>query len=225
MTGQPSQSVKPIPILTDCCQRQASCRLHLLHKGRVIDSTFVSLQPGCITVAFTNTSRDDSPPTGSLCCVTFPYRQSLHAFLAGVQIAISDGTATEVQLDLPASLSVTNLRRTYRVPVVRESGVELIVHLPDGRRIPSEILNLSEAGAEVTLPADDIPLPVDTEIRCDLKFRDDTLEVPAIVRRRQQAHCGFQFALIRVPESRRAIATLQRMVRSLEQVWLKNRLA
>ena len=68
------------------------------------------------------------------------------------------------------------------------------------------------------------PDPFDLiEVELDLKFRDDRIAVPAIVRRRQQSRRALQFVMLHTSDARPRMATLQRIVRSMEQVWLKSR--
>ena len=61
------------------------------------------------------------------------------------------------------------------------------------------------------------------EIEKELKFREDRLLLPAVVRRRKQSQFALQFTLARDLENRPAIVALQKVVRTLEQLWLKSR--
>ena len=217
------QTVKAASVLNECCEQSSACRLHLLHSGHVIDATFQHGTVGRIVLHVTGGLRHDALQPEALCCVAFAHLQSVYAFVACAKRVRDGELALEVHFDPPATLTATNLRHSYRVPVARESKLDLELVLSNGNRISGNVLNISESGIEVELSGDDIRLAVDTEVRCDLRFRDDRLELPAIVRRRQPCHRAFQFMLVRTLELRSTILTLQRIVRTLEQIWLKSR--
>lgn len=221
MGDKSSQLVNAAPVLKDCCARAAQCRLHQLHSGLAVDATFHSITTDRIVVHVG--SHQDDLQAQCLCCIAFPHQQSLYAFLGCVK-HLRDGTGIlEVHFDVPASLTMTNLRSSYRVPVVSGAALELSMRLEDGTVINAEALNASESGIEVNLPSDDDRLSIDVEVQLDLKFRDDRIAVPAIVRRRQQSRRALQFVMLHTSDARPRMATLQRIVRSMEQVWLKSR--
>ena len=202
-----------------------ACRLHLLHSGHVIDATIQAVRAERVVLHVSSRQRDEMLQPEALCCVAFPFRQSLYAFVGCVN-KVRDGEAVlEVHFDIPATLAATNLRRSFRVPVVRDAGVELTLLLGDGTRIDAEAVNISESGVEANLPPDDNRLAIDDVVQCELRFRDQCIALPAVVRRRQLSHRALQFTPSRTPDARQQIAALQRVVRVIEQIWLKSRLA
>lgn len=220
-----SHSVKAAPVLEDCCAHAAHCRLHQLHRGQVVDATFHSFSADRIVLHVGPGSNSAMQPE-CLCCVAFPHQQSLYAFLGCVHKVRDVNGIMEVHFDLPTTLIATNLRRYYRVPVapvIPRSTLELSLQMPDATMLSVEVLNLSESGAEVNLRSVDDSLPVGTEIQLELQFRDDRIELPAVVRRQHLSRRGLEFALQPCLEARPRLATLQRIVRSVEQVWLKSR--
>jgi hypothetical protein len=224
-TDTTAPAAKIHSILNECCGRAASCRLHLLHSGHVIDATFDTLGADRLVLHVGTCQRDDMLLPAALCCVAFPFQQSLYAFIGCLNKVRDGDAALEVHFDVPATMAVTNLRGAFRVPVVRGAGLELTVLLGDGTRISADALNVSETGAEIGLSSDDDRLAVDTEVQFELRFRDEQIELSAIVRRRQQLHRALQFTTPHPPDSRRKLVALQRIVRLLEQHWLKSRLA
>ena len=221
---KPSQTIKAAPVLHECCERKMLCRLHLLHNGQTIGAKFHASQSDRV-VLHVDGQRVDSLQPDALVCVAFPFQQSLCAFLSCVKKVRDGDAALEVHFDLPATLTATNLRRSFRVPVVPNADVELTMRLPDGTQIDGELLNMSESGVEVNLATDDLRLSVDVEVQAELRFRGEHLEFAAIVRRRHQSRRALQFYVSHTPDSRPRVAALQRVVRSLEQIWLKSRLA
>lgn len=219
-----SQAIRPAAVLNECCAQAVACQLHLLHSGQVIDASF-HLTTGSRTILLVAGSQHyEALQPDALCCVAFPFQHLMCAFLACVKVVRAGANAIEVHFEQPPTLMMTNLRNSYRVPVVRDTDVEVSVRLKDGTRICGEVSNISDSGMELNLPCDDPRLLIDVEVHCELKFREDYIDLPAIVRRRDGSRRGLQFLLVRTPESRQKVLTLQRIVRSLEQVWLKSRL-
>lgn len=62
-------------------------------------------------------------------------------------------------------------------------------------------------------------------VRLDIRFRNDFVERPVVVRRRESSRFGFELHQPPNPNSPERLRAYQRMVRSLDQVWLKNRLS
>lgn len=221
-TGEVAKTVKAGPVLAESCKRVATCRIHLLHGGQLIDAVFHSVVDNRIVLHVAGCGHEGLQPD-ALCCVAFASQQSLYAFIACVhRLRIVDANL-EVLFDLPATLTATNLRRYYRVPMTADAPPELKIAMSDGTQLAGEVLNMSEAGLEMTL-FDDDDLDIDSNIRCVVSFRGDSIDVPAIVRRRQQRRLALQFLVAPTPDARPTLLALQRMVRSLEQAWLRSRL-
>lgn len=223
VADRPSKVVTTGSVVRDCCERAISCRLHLLHTGHVLDAVFHERGPGCVILHVNPSTREDSLQPEALCCVAFPYLQSLYAFVACVKQVRDGDFALEVHFDEPPLLTVTNLRRSYRVPVVEDAEIELLLNFVDTGQISGKLLNISESGFEVLLPTMEGRLKVDTEGLCELQFRGETLRLGAVVRRRKQAQFALQFTLTRAIENRPNIVAIQKIVRALEQLWLKSR--
>ena len=222
-TDRASKVIKTGSILSESCERASACRMHLLHSGHVINAIFREWRPGRVILHVNPATREDSLQPEAMCCVAFPYLQSLYAFVACVKRVRDGDSALEVHFDDPPTLTVTNLRRSYRVPVIDEAEIELIVHWSDNQQASGKLSNISESGFEATFLVSDDTLPVDTEVQCELKFREDRLLLPAVVRRRKQSQFALQFTLARDLENRPVIVAIQKVVRSLEQLWLKSR--
>lgn len=219
-----SSDIKPVPVLTECCARSTPCRVHVLRSGYVSNAKFQAIHPRCIEMQLEGEQKSDSLQLETLCCVAFHFHHFMCGFMGCVkQIKCVDGI-TSVQLEFPSELAAKNMRQSFRVPVIRDAGVELTIQLADGSQISGDAVNVSDSGIEVKLQTDDARIVVDCEVRFDLRFRDDRLDLPAIVRRRDQLRRGFQFMHSGDAESRIQLAVLQRVVRSLEQMWLKSRL-
>lgn len=218
-----SHSVPAAPILQDCCARSVACRLHLLHSGQFADARFHLCNDDRLVVHVAPCDLDDTLQIDALCCVAFPFNTSLYAFLDCIKNVRDGSVAVEILFARPTVLTATNLRKSFRVPVIRADEVHVEMRLPDGTRMAAIPVNVSESGIEIELGPDDTRLQVDTEVQFSLRFRDDTVYIPAIVQRRQQSRRALKFQPNFLPDSRQRIAMLNRVIRALEQVWLKSR--
>lgn len=209
-------------LLSECCEQAVACQLHLLHSGRQINAELSGVRPGRIILGLVHGT--DPPFPETLCCVSFPYQKFLHAFLGCVEKVRESQSGIEVYFEIPTSIVSTNLRRSYRVPVLRDAGVGLTLVSGDGSRMAVELLNLSEIGAEVNLPGDDDRIAAGDEVQVELTLRTDHLNLNAIVLRRDHCRRALQFRMPATADRRNCVVTLQHMVRALEQTWLKNHL-
>lgn len=209
-------------LLSECCEQAIACQLHLLHSGRQISAGLSAVRPGRIILRLAPGT--DPPFPETLCCVSFPYQKFLHAFLGCVEKVRESPSGIEVHFEIPTSIVSTNLRRSYRVPVSRDAGIELILVAGDGGRMSVELLNLSEIGAEVNLPGDDERIAAGDEVQVELTLRSDRLNLHAIVLRRDHCRRALQFRMPATADRRSCVVTLQHMIRALEQTWLKNHL-
>jgi c-di-GMP-binding flagellar brake protein YcgR len=212
-------------IVTSCCAKSIHCQFCLLDTGESAIARFHELANGRLILHVTTCERDDAFRLESECYVTFPFEESLYSFVAAIKDVRATGASLEVILAAPLKLTVANRRQSFRVPIVQPTDLQVEMRLADGTRIPGAALKLSECGIEVDLKSDDDRLPLDSEVQFELRYRNDHVEVPATVRRRHQTRRALTFSWITIKDSRQSVASLQRMVRTLEKVWLRNRLA
>lgn len=216
---------RPLSLLHECCEQGTSCRLHLPHTGDQIPAMFQAVRHRQLILRVAESYQAGSFHVDALCCISFPVHQSFCAFLGCVTGFETTGGGANIEFNLPQEIESTNLRRSFRVPVVREAHVELMVCLRGRARLTALPVNASDSGLEAQLATDEELIEVNDPVRLDIRFRKDLLELPAVVRRREASHFGFELDLPQIPESRERLAAWQKMVRSLEQVWLKNRLS
>lgn len=216
---------RPLPLLHDCCEQTTSCRLHLLHTGDQVPAMFQAVSQRQLIVRVAESYQAASLHVDALCCISFPVQQSFCAFLGRVTGNVMTAAGAEIAFTLPQVIESTNLRRSFRVPIVQEAHVELVVCTRGRMRLSALPVNASDSGLEAQLTTDEAPIEVNDPVRLDIRFRKDMVELPAVVRRREASRFGFELDLPAIPDSRERLAAWQRMVRSLEQVWLKNRLS
>jgi hypothetical protein len=117
-----------------------------------------------------------------------------------------------------------NQRRSFRVPIVRSSG--LSVQLQVGQRsLAATPINISLTGILVQLPeSETLDLPLDTEVGCILQFRREKLQLHGVFRRRDGSN-RYGFAFRESLRGREATPppALVRMVMDLERIWIADR--
>lgn len=210
-------------VAQEICGRRSPCRLHLLHCGQVIKANFRNCRGTLIDICIENAQKAYDLQADAMCCVVFPYRQCLCAFLGSIRNLQAAGSDIQVSFEIPQSLMITNLRRSFRVPITNSTGVTLQVRLGDGTLVESTATNISESGLEIRISQDETRLPAGSVVQLEIEFREENLQIPAVVKRQSQTFRALQFALATLPEARKQTAILQRMVRSIEQCWLKSR--
>jgi len=225
-SGRLQQPVEASLILSECCEQEVSCRLQLVHSGHCVRATLQSLSKHGVLLRVALDDHSDELRFHALCCVAFPHRSSLCAFLGCLlEIRNPDSAGREVVIGMPQLLAVTNLRQSFRVPVVHQSGLQVLFRLPDQRELVAEALNIAESGIEVKFAAKDNPpvLAAGTAVGVELRFRDELVQLTGEVRR-HQGTCAVEFAKPEGDGPQRQAVRLHGMVLSLQQRWLKSRL-
>lgn len=216
-----------LPILNDSCAYMTTCRLQLVHSGHSVTATLRSVTASGLVLRIAQDDHSDELFRHALCCVAFPHRTSFCAFLGWLlEIRNADEAGREVVVAVPQRLVITNLRKSFRVPVVSDSGLRVVLQragLPLSNVTPK---NITETGIEVEFPTDcEVPLlPVGIVVDVELHFRQEQLRLAATVRHQE----GPLYGLLFVPEIRAEIHhqthRLHGIVLSLQQLWLKSRL-
>jgi hypothetical protein len=171
--------------------------------------------------------RTDSFPEASLCSVAFVYGDFSYVFLASV-LGFHERPAPEPsQLDLetPLQIAACKKRIRYRVPVFKDSGLEVHAIVEGGLLVRARALNLSLTGvliefAEVTDPH----LPVGAGLHVTLGLGDQELGLAGEVVHTHGHQYGISFrdaggTLIPDPPE-----PLRKIVRMLERRWLLERI-
>ena len=214
-------------VLTDCCAQSASCRFQLVHSEFSMHATFLALHDVALELQLYSEDVGGSLHSEAICCLSFPYGASFCAFL-GRLIDVSNLELGErrVLCTVPPQLTVTNLRESFRVPVVEQAGLVTILCTPSNQRFTVSACDITEAGMEINFAAgDDHGLTVGTSVAVELQFRGKVVKRTAEIRRLVRNRCGLSFNRPSGATARQEAEQLRGIVLSLQQVWLKSRLA
>lgn len=130
----------------------------------------------------------------------------------------------QLLLRLPENLTRTEARTSSRIPLHRETGLEILLS-HDGQHWRPRPLDISLGGILVEFPPDlEVPMSEFDAVRVDILLGDFTTSLEALVQRRQ----GRAFALYFVDalrELRQGLArvprVLQPIIESVEREWLE----
>lgn len=222
--GDMRHTLDSIGVLAECCEQSSTCRVQLLHCNYSVTATFVAMQDQLIQIQ--TPSQDVKSPLvpHALFCVTFSYGTSLCAFLGcliDLQRNLPD--AEIIFSTYPEQLMVTNLRSSFRVPIIENSGLETIVRTYDGQQFTVLACDITNSGMEFEF-TDCVPdLSVGSMISIELKYRDQVVRRSAIVRRTAANQCGVAF--VGGTGDHAEASRMRHLVLSLQQLWLRSRLA
>ena len=214
-------------VLSDCCEQGVVCYFQLVHCGCPARATFVAVHPHGIKLRISPEENDVLLLPQAMCCVSFTYRTAFCAFL-GCLIEVDEPTSTgrDIVASVPQQLTTTNLRQSFRVPVIQDSGLETIVRTEDGKSFSAMVLDIAETGLEMEFATDARPaLWVGTSLFVELRFRGEIVQRAAVVRRVAGVCCGLSYR--RNPsnaDEQRQANRMNGIVRSLQQMWLKSRI-
>ncbi len=220
-------NVDATAILDECCQQSAACRFQLLHSGYSARGTFQAFRAQRIELRISAEEGSEPILPQSICCVTFPHQNSICAFLGCViDVRRQSPAQCKVIATIPKQLTMTNLRQSFRVPVIQQSGLVVNIQTSEGRTFVVQARDIADDGMEIEFaPNEDHRLAVGKTVLIELRFRDEVALRTAEVRRLADSRCGL---LIRTPlddEEHRQAGRMHAIVVLLRQLWLKSRIS
>lgn len=214
-------------ILDDCCANSVVCRFQLAHSGDSMTASFHSQSRQGIEFVVSPPENGRFPRSQAIVCVSFPFRTSFCAFLVCVTDVqqLNSGKCLVVST-VPEDVTITNLRQSFRVPVIRHSGLETILRTSDDQTFHVNALDIAESGIEVEFEAGtDSGLAVGSSVIVELRFRGEVIQRTAEVRRIYADRCGLYFENSADESGHRVAARLHGLVLAIQQLWLKSRLS
>ena len=213
-------------VLRECCDQRAECLCQLVHSEDSMQAVFLGLGERGIEFQIPAEEACKSLHPKAICCVSFSYRTSFCAFV-GCLLDVYQQESGERRLitAAPKDLAVTNLRQSFRVPVIRDACLETIIRTTNNRQITVSTLDIAEGGMEIQFPPDDEHgLAVGNNVAVELRFQGQIIQRKAEIRRLAGSRCGLYFGIPSDEDGCRQAATMHRIMLSIQQIWLKSRL-
>lgn len=219
-------SLESARILAECCEQSANCRFQLVHCVYSLHATFVSLHDEWIEILLPSKDGESYLIQHAICCISFSYGTSYCAFL-GCLVDVRQDSPGHVRIvvTFPKQLTVTNLRQSFRVPVVDNAGLETTIRTATDREFRVIAHDITESGMEFELPAGIDPgFDAGSQLTVELRFRDEVVVRPAEIRRKIENRCGVAFSSPVDEQAQQQATRMRGIVLSLQQLWLRSRL-
>ncbi len=206
--------------LRECCFRCAPALIVAPLEGYVLQCRFAEVtDEGVAFDLFSTPPRATEP--GLMCCVSYGEQDRSCIFIAPVagRRPPRPPYPEQLVLALPALVSWTEARQSFRVPVVPASGLAVAARIGAAVYL-AQPLDLSLCGIGIELAEEAPPLDVGHRLDLELRLGEDTVCLQGRVQRRYERLYGVLFPEtvhgrdIRPPEG------LRQMLRALERLWL-----
>ncbi len=181
--------------LKECCENHVSAMIATPEVQAGIPVRFAYLGRDTITFDLVS-STDASFKASTMCAVTSFLGKSVCSFLTTVR-KHSQGEGdqpSQLILDLPSNMAVIDLRGAVRIPIVKDSGLEVQMVLDEYSTETPTALDLSQTGMLVEFPADRCPdLSEGDLVRVGIALHESTAEYMVEVRHRTGGKYGLMF--------------------------------
>jgi len=186
----------------------------------------IKIQPQGLELRMSSDDRSEPVLTQAICCVSFSNGMSYSAFVGLVLDVRSHKTGErDVVVAIPPQILTTNQRHSFRVPVIKDSGLETVISTPDKRRFDVTTRDIAETGIEFEFGTDECPsLVAGTSLDVELRLRGEIVQRRGEVRRAIGNVCGLSFNALSDEDGCRRVARMNGFVLTLQQMWLKSRM-
>lgn len=214
-------------IFHECCDRNTDCRFQLMHCGYTSRASFAGHYNSRLDFRIWDRASQDLLLPQAICSVSFHHQSKFCVFLGNlIEVHRTPSGEIRVVVTSPESLTTTNLRQSFRVPVVSETGLEVMVHTDDGLSHAAIAHDIAVSGLEFEFKEIAATnLSVGDHVAVDLRFRDETLRCGGKVRRIGGSRCGIAFDQYSEADDPKLVAKMNSLILSLQQIWLKNRIS
>ena len=218
--GQPD-----VEALVERCRRRSVSALVIEPKSLVAHrGQLESVDDDRLTVWLDGTGPPNALKPTSSCFVTFADVSRAGTFSTRVIALRKKPDGFELEIDVPARLILAETRQRFRVTVPKGSGLVSVLHTSDGLPRRCACLDLSFAGARVSVAREVAALLSEgTILDLELTLPGHHVRVPAEVLRSQENDVGLRFPTAEEGGDLAPPRDLLRLVRDLERGWLQQK--
>jgi len=165
----------------------------------------------------------DEPKLLATCTVSFYREGRAHIFISSVREfgRPNAGGFPRLVLRLPKQIVGTDVRETFRVPVVESAPLEVALTAGGGGPYQPRALDVSLGGMQLEFSADADPdLAVGTPCSVSLTLAKAVVELDGEIRRRSKHQYGVFFSGILKAGELRPPDTYRAIIIALERLWL-----
>lgn len=220
----PQQAPSHKKILIDCCDQKRACRFLMLHSGFSAKAIFAAFNTNDVTLLVSREEATTLIPQ-AICCVSFPHNGSYCAFLSNL-IEATEGNADHFKatLSLPNQLVTTNLRQSFRVPVLPEAEFKAAISPNDDQWFAVIPIDIAQTGLEIELGEKTEFAPaIGDVVNAEFGLNAETVRRRCEVRRIAGPRVGLSFVESDDKADLEKATAISSMVISLQQVWLRSR--
>lgn len=218
-------SLESAKVLRDCCERGTPCQFKLIHNDYVAAGRFHNLNGWYVDLQLSMEQDDEAVPEQAIACLSFSYQSKFCAVLGYVvEVRSMIASNQSVTVSIPKQVLTTNLRQSFRVPILPDAGLEALILLPSQQWLRVQARDLADSGIEIELNAADWPeLKVGTTVTIELRFRGKSVQKLGEIRRIHSSEIGIAFVDSTSDREVSRDVELARMTLVLQQLWLKSR--
>ncbi len=152
---------------------------------------------------------------GSPACVLFNTGGRAHVFLVNVR-RFRPNVGPLIILEVPSKVATADNRISHRVPVSKDSALEVSMQPSKGPKLKAKAFDISMTGLGVALPVAP-PIKLGDAFKITLRYRDHTVELNGTICWRQAEVFGIFFPDCSVNGFVKPPSVLRAIVQQLEQ--------
>lgn len=207
-----------------CCSMQIPVVIMVPDRNLIVQGRFAAITDNTVTFELTERPSEELRPL-TVCCITL-YRNGrafLFASLVREYTPRLAGRLARVVVRLPDKVVGSDMRESFRVPVMAGTGLTCTLKLGDRTWRPG-VVDVSLGGIQLEFGSGPEPeLDVGSHVTVDLSLGPDSATLKAEVRRKQDRRIGLFFYEHLHFDEFRSPDAFRRIVVALERHWLATR--
>jgi len=213
--------------LWEFCVNGAPAVVITLDERGVYQARFVSMSKDSVTLDLLTEPAEGTFSPDSVCSVSFHLGNRAGIFLATVRELVPPRAAPQAHslvLNLPRLVIRGETRRTFRLPVAQDLGVNVTLVDERGGQLTPRLLDISLGGMLVEFPIGQDPeFESGTSVRAEIRHRNHNVRLQGEIRRRERRQYGILFVDILQEGNIDPPEALRTILKAIEARWQEER--